>query len=59
MNLITDPYMLKPTLTSNGKEWVQRCFVCAKPVNFLKTTPDQRVRVGNMVRHKKCRRYIA
>jgi hypothetical protein len=58
MNPITDPYMLKPCLTSEGKPWTQRCFVCARPVDFLKTTPDQRVRVGELVRHAKCKNYI-
>lgn len=50
--------MLKPVLTADGRPWVQRCFICAKSVNFLKTTPDQRVKVGDLVRHKKCRSYL-
>lgn len=55
MPKITDPYMLKPTLTADGKPWVQRCFICAKLVDFLKTSSVERVTVGEMVRHKKCR----
>lgn len=55
---ITDPYMLKPCLTSDGRPWIQRCFICKKSVDFLKTLPTQRVRVGHLVRHAKCKRYI-
>ena len=55
---ITDPYVLKPTRTADGREWTQRCYICGKSVNFLKTTPDQRVRVGNLIRHKKCKNYL-
>jgi hypothetical protein len=51
---ITDPYMLKPTLTADGRPWVQRCFLCAKGVNFQKLMPWQWVRVGGLVRHAKC-----
>lgn len=53
-NKITDPYVLNPTLTVDGKKWVQRCFICGKTVNFLKTFPHERVLVGGLVRHKKC-----
>jgi hypothetical protein len=52
---ITDPFILKPRLTWDGKPWVQRCFVCTKEVNYQKTSPVERVRVGDLVRHKKCR----
>lgn len=52
---ITDPYMLKPTLTADGRPWVQRCFVCGKLVDYLKTTGVERVRVGGLVRHKACK----
>lgn len=55
MEKITDPYMLKPTLTSEGRPWVQRCFICGKLVDFLKTQPTARVKVGDVVRHAKCR----
>jgi hypothetical protein len=50
-----DPYVLRPTMTADGRRWVQRCFVCSRPVNFLKTSPVERVQVGELVRHKKCR----
>lgn len=49
---ITDPYVLKPVLTADGRPWTQRCYVCTKTVNFLKG--DLRVHVGPLVRHKKC-----
>jgi len=55
MNKITDPYMLKPSLTADGRPWVQRCFICGKSVNYLKSMPWQRVKVGDLVRHEKCR----
>ena len=58
VNNSIEPEMLKPVLTADGRPWVQRCFICAKSVNFLKTTPDQRVKVGDLVRHKKCRSYL-
>lgn len=58
MNKIIDPFILKPTLTADGRKWVQRCFICAKQVDFLKTMPAQRVAVGELVRHAKCRNYL-
>jgi hypothetical protein len=53
--MITDPYMLKPMLTADGRPWVQRCFICGKGVNYLKTSTVERVRVGDLVRHKTCK----
>lgn len=47
-------YQLKPVLTSDGKPWVQRCFICDKPIDFLKTPAHMRVRVGELVRHARC-----
>jgi hypothetical protein len=58
MNNITDPYMLKPCLTSEGKPWTQRCFICGKIVNFLKLPQWARIRVGELVRHAKCKNYL-
>jgi hypothetical protein len=58
MEPITDPYMLKPCLTHDGRPWTQRCFMCAKPVDFLKTRAEQRVHVGQLVRHVKCKNYL-
>lgn len=52
---IRDPRMLKTVLTADGREWVRACYVCGKVVDFIKTMPHQRVRVGNLVRHSKCR----
>lgn len=52
---ITDPYKLKPVLTSDGKQWTQRCYVCSKPVNFLHSSSYQWIRVGTFVRHRKCK----
>jgi len=54
MEPVTDPYMLKPTLTSEGKRWTQRCFICARPVDYLHSNTWQRVRVGELVRHADC-----
>lgn len=54
MATITDPYMFKPTLTADGRPWIQRCFMCGKGVDFTRTQPIERVRVGDLVRHKKC-----
>jgi hypothetical protein len=51
---IKDPYMLCPSKTADGKPWVQRCYCCAKPVNFLKDGPNSWVRVDPLVRHKRC-----
>jgi hypothetical protein len=51
---IKDPMMLKPTLTADGKPWVQRCFICGRTVNFIKEMPSTRVRIGELVRHAKC-----
>lgn len=53
-NDITDPLMRTPVLTIDGRPWVQRCFVCARSVNFLKSSPEQRVKVGSFVRHYSC-----
>lgn len=47
-------YQLRPVKTHDGKPWVQNCFVCNKPVNFLKLESFNWVRVGALVRHKKC-----
>lgn len=52
---ITDPYMLRPTLTADGRPWTQRCFVCGKTVDLLKSFPHQRIRVDGLVRHARCR----
>lgn len=51
---ITDPYTLRPTLTSDGRPWVQRCFLCGRGVDFLRLTHWQWVRVGELVRHARC-----
>ena len=48
-------FQRKPALTADGRKWCQRCYLCNKAVNFLKTVPQQRVIVGNLVRHEKCR----
>jgi hypothetical protein len=56
MTKITDPKMLVPVLTAEGKPWVQRCYLCGKTVNFLKMSwGSEWLRVGELVRHKKCR----
>jgi hypothetical protein len=53
---ITDPLMCQSVKTSDGRPWVQRCFICSKPVDFLKMKAGAEwVRVGPYVRHKKCR----
>lgn len=49
---IVDPFMLKPTMTSDGRKWVQRCYICGKSVNFIHG--DLYVRVDILVRHKRC-----
>ena len=54
MNPITDPYILKPVL-KDGKPWVQRFFVCSKLVYFIKVFSKPYIRVGELVRHAKCR----
>jgi hypothetical protein len=52
---LKDPFVQKPTLTADGKPWVQRCFICLNSVNFLKDTPwVDYVKVAQYVRHKKC-----
>jgi hypothetical protein len=52
---LQDPYVQKPTLTSDGKPWTQRCYICLKPVDFLKMLPwVEYVKVGQYARHKKC-----
>ena len=61
--LILNEYQLKPVMTSEGKPWVQRCFVCDKQVNFLKLSSEAYIRlhdvkrsdgVYDLVRHRKC-----
>ncbi len=54
-------YQLKPTLTADGRPWVQRCYVCNGSIDLLKLAemnPTQRaarvVRVDTLVRHKRC-----
>lgn len=51
---ITDPYMQKPTYTSMGKPWTQRCYVCTRIVDFTKMAAAQWIRVEQFVRHTKC-----
>lgn len=51
---LNDPYVQKATLTSDGKPWTQRCYVCLKAINFLKDASISFVRVPPYVRHKKC-----
>lgn len=51
---ITDPFILKPVTTADGRPWCQRCYVCVKSVNFIKDPSQSWVRVGELVRHKKC-----
>lgn len=49
-----NPYMLNPVKTADGRLWAQRCFICDKSIDFLKEYSVSWVRVGEMVRHKKC-----
>lgn len=52
---IKDPYMLKATLTADGRPWVQRCYVCGKSINYLKMRHGVEFwKVGELVRHRKC-----
>ena len=52
---LKDPYVANSSKTSDGKPWVQRCYICLKPVDFLKMKSwVEYVRVGQYVRHKKC-----
>jgi hypothetical protein len=52
---LKDPYVIAPTLTADGKPWIQRCYICLKPVDFLKMLSSvEYVRAGKYVRHKKC-----
>lgn len=52
---LRDPYVQRPTFTSDKKPWTQRCFVCLKVVNFLKDTPGvEYIHVAQYVRHRKC-----
>ena len=52
---IQNPAVLKPVLTWDGKPWCQLCYICLKQIDLIKTMPHQRVRVGELVRHAKCR----
>ncbi len=47
-------YQLKPARTIDGRPWVQRCFVCNKTVDYIKDASVSWVKVGELVRHKKC-----
>jgi hypothetical protein len=49
-----NPYQLHPVLTAEGKPWVQRCYVCDKSIDFIRMPSVSWVRVGEMVRHKRC-----
>ena len=52
MNTLNE-FQRKPALTADGRLWVQRCYRCDKAVNFLHRDPY--VRVGDLVRHTKCK----
>lgn len=54
MTLNLNEYQRNPTLTADGRAWIQRCYVCDKSINFLKDPACKRVKVGELVRHKKC-----
>jgi hypothetical protein len=52
---LKDPFVIKPVLTVDGKPWTQRCYVCLKPVNFIKDpSANTWLRVPPYVRHRKC-----
>lgn len=53
MKDITDPAVLKPGLTADGKVWYQKCFICLHQIDFIKRNTPW-VNVGGLVRHKKC-----
>lgn len=53
---MTDNTLTKPVLTSDGRPWVQKCYVCLRLVDFLKMSwGSQWLRAGEYVRHKKCK----
>lgn len=47
-------YQLNAVMDSEGKPWVQRCFVCDKVVNYMRDAIGSWVKVGNLVRHRDC-----
>lgn len=51
---LKDPFVKIPTLTSDNKPWVQRCYVCLESINFIKDPRASWMSVGEYVRHKKC-----
>lgn len=52
---LQDPFVQKATKTADGREWVQRCFVCLKSIDLLKLTAGVGyLHVGQYVRHRKC-----
>ena len=43
-------------LTADGEKWWQICYICKKQINFLKDPSASKwLRVGDLIRHKKCR----
>jgi hypothetical protein len=52
---LLDPFVQKPTLTADGRPWVQRCYVCLKSVDFIRMKAGaEYLHVGQYVRHKRC-----
>jgi hypothetical protein len=48
-------YTKQPGLTATGKPWYQKCFICLKNIDLIKTDKQSLVFLGNgMVMHKKC-----
>ena len=48
-------YQEKPIYDSNGRPWVQQCYICAKGVDFRKDPFGRKwVRNAHLVRHKRC-----
>lgn len=47
-------YQLHAVKTADGRVWAQRCFICDKSIDFLKNIPSFWVKVGELVRHRKC-----
>lgn len=54
MKLPLNQHQLQPVLTSDGRPWVQRCYVCDKSIDMIKLPRVKWVRVDKLVRHKKC-----
>ena len=47
-------FQKKPVYTADKVKWTQNCLYCNGQINFLKSSKESYVIVGEFVRHRKC-----